>query len=207
MNTETAFLNAQVKPHFNYNALNTIAEYCETNPHEAEKLIMSLSKYLRGTLDFENLGGLIPLKKEFDLVRAYTTIEKARFEDIKIIFDVADSLPEILIPPLTIQPLVENAIKHGLRGCEGGGVVAVKAATTDGGGVSFFVEDNGAGIPEKKLDALLDTPKGSMSIGLYNINTRLFRLYGKGLSIQSTVNAGTSVSFTIPAGEGSVCSE
>ena len=205
MNTETAFLNAQIKPHFIYNALNTIAECCETDPREAEKLIVSLSKYLRGTLDFENLGGLIPLKKELDLVRAYVSIEKARFEDIRVEFDIADPLPEIQIPPLTIQPLVENAIKHGLRGRGNGGVVTVKIKTV-GGGVSFCVEDDGAGIHEKKLSTLLDTPKGSASIGLYNINTRLFRLCGKGLMIRSADNAGTSVSFDIPIGEGSECS-
>lgn len=205
MNTETAFLNAQIKPHFLYNALNVIAECCRTNPPEAEKLIVSLSKYLRGTLDFENLQGLIPLKKELDLVRAYTSIEKARFEDIRVTFEIADPLPEIQIPPLTIQPLVENAIKHGLRGWEGGGVVTVRAAAVEGG-VCFCVKDNGTGIDEKKLGTLLDAPKGSASIGLYNINTRLFRLYGKGLCIQSTVNAGTSVSFEIPAGEGLTCS-
>jgi sensor histidine kinase YesM len=205
MNTETAFLNAQIKPHFIYNALNIIAEYCETDPHEAEKLILSLSKYLRGTLDFENLRGLIPLKKELELARAYASIQEARFEDIKIEFDIADPLPDIQLPPLTIQPLVENAIKHGLRERENGGTIKVRAEVA-GDSVLFNVEDDGAGIPEKKLSALLDTPKGSVSIGLYNINTRLFRLYGKGLIIRSAVNAGTSVSFDIPIGEGSECS-
>jgi signal transduction histidine kinase len=205
MNTETAYMSAQMKPHFLYNALNVIAESCETEPREAEKLILSLSKYLRGTLDFENLGGLIPLKKELELVRAYVSIEEARFEDIRIAFIVGDPLPDILLPPLTIQPLVENAIKHGLRKRENGGIIKVRAEVT-GSTVLFSVEDDGAGIPEKKLNALLDTPKGSASIGLYNINTRLFRLYGKGLTIRSVINAGTSVSFEIPVREGSECS-
>jgi two-component system, LytTR family, sensor kinase len=206
INTETAFLNAQIKPHFLYNSLNIIAECCGTEPQEAEKLILSLSKYLRGTLDFENLGGLIPLKKELELVRAYASIEEARFEDIKIEFDLADPLPDIQIPPLTIQPLVENAVKHGLRKRENGGAVTVRAVVISNS-VLFCVEDDGAGIPEKKLGALLDTPKGSASIGLYNINTRLLRLYGKGLMIRSAVNAGTRVSFDIPIGEGSACSK
>lgn len=201
MNTETAFLNAQIKPHFIYNTLNIIAECCETDLSEAKRLILSLAKYLRGTLDFENLGGLIPLKKELELVRAYVAIEKARFEDIRIEFEMADPLPDIQLPPLTIQPLVENAIKYGLRKRENGGVVTVRATVTSNS-VLFCVEDDGTGIPEKKLDGLLDTPKGSASIGLYNINTRLSRLYGKGLTIQSAVNTGTSVSFNIPIGEG-----
>lgn len=205
MNTETAFLNAQIKPHFIYNALNTIAECCETEPLEAERLIMSLSKYLRGTLDFENLGGLIPLKKELELVRSYVSIEEARFEDIKVEFDLADPLPGIQLPPLTLQPLVENAIKHGLREQENGGTIKVRAKVA-GNSVLFSVEDDGAGILEKKLSGLLETPKGSASIGLYNINTRLLRLYGKGLAIRSAAGAGTNVSFDVPIGEESECS-
>ncbi len=74
MKTETAYMSAQIKPHFLYNALSTIAENCETDPHEASKLIMSLSKYLRQTLDFDNLSGIVPLKKELELVRAYASI-------------------------------------------------------------------------------------------------------------------------------------
>jgi sensor histidine kinase YesM len=194
-----------MKPHFLYNTLNTIAEYCGTDPREAEKLIVSLSKYLRGTLDFENLGGLISLQKELDLVRAYVSIEEARFEEIKVEFEIVDPLPDIQLPPLTLQPLVENAIKHGLRKRENGGGVKVRVATS-GNSVSFCVQDDGVGIPEKKLNDLLDTPKGSASIGLYNINTRLSRLYGRGLLIRSVVNGGTSVSFDIPIGEESECS-
>ena len=104
--TETAFLQAQIKPHFIYNALNTIAQCCDTDSEQAGRLILSFSKYLRGTLDFENLAGIISLKKELDLVGAYIELEKARFEDIKIEFDFDEALPDIQIPPLTLQPLV-----------------------------------------------------------------------------------------------------
>lgn len=195
-NAETAFLHAQMKPHFLYNALNTIAECCQSDPGEAERLVLSLSKYLRGTLDFENLGGLIPLKKELDLVRAYVAIEKARFRHVDVQFEVDDRLLSVYLPPLTLQPLVENAIKHGLRNREGGSV-AVRIAKL-AGSIHLLVEDNGAGMDRHKLGSLLDSPSGSTSIGLYNIHTRLQRLYGKGLVIRSSVEAGTSVSFEIP---------
>ncbi len=200
MNTETAYMSAQMKPHFLYNALSTIAECCETDSREAGRLIVSLSKYLRQTLDYDNLSGIVPLKKELELVRAYAAIERARFSNIEVILDVPDPLPSIQIPPLTLQPLVENAIKHGLRKRREGGqvVVSVKPKGTN---MVFFVEDNGIGIPEAALKKLAVLPNGSVSIGLYNIHTRLTRLYGQGLNIKSKTGSGTSVSFQIPCEE------
>lgn len=197
MKTETAYMSAQMKPHFLYNALSTIAECCETDPHEAGNLIMSLSKYLRQTLDYDNLSGIVPLKKELELVRAYTSIERARFENIEIVFDIPDPLPSIQIPPLTLQPLVENAIKHGLRKKREGGYVIVSVKQQENCMV-FTVEDNGVGINEETVKNLAVLPNGSVSIGLYNINTRLIRIYGQGLNIRSNTGAGTRVSFQIP---------
>ena len=197
MKTETAYMSAQMKPHFLYNALSTIAEYCETDPHEVGKLIMSLSKYLRQTLDYDNLSGIVPLKKELELVRAYASIERARFENIDIIFDIPDPLPSVQIPPLTLQPLVENAIKHGLRKKREGGRVVVSVKQQENCMV-FAVEDNGIGIPDGAVKNLAVLPNGSVSIGLYNINTRLVRLYGQELNIKSESGVGTSISFQIP---------
>jgi Putative regulator of cell autolysis len=198
MNTETAYMSAQMKPHFLYNALTTIAECCKTEPGKAEALILSLSKYLRQTLDYDNLSGIVPLKRELDLVHAYTAIECARFLNVKIVFDLPESVPSSLqLPPLTLQPLVENAIKHGLRKKRDGGCVFVRAEQTENS-VIFTVEDNGVGIADEVLQNLTALPNGSVSIGLYNINTRLTRLYGKGLIITSEVGTGTHVSFEIP---------
>ena len=81
-------MSAQMKPHFLYNALTVIAESCETDPDEAGRLIISLSKYLRQTLDYDHLSGIVPLKKELELVHAYTSIERARFANIEIVFDL-----------------------------------------------------------------------------------------------------------------------
>ena len=197
MKTETAYMSAQMKPHFLYNALSTIAECCETDPQKAGNLIMSLSKYLRQTLDYDNLSGIMPLKKELELVQAYTSIERARFENIEIIFDIPDPLPSIQIPPLTLQPLVENAIKHGLRKKREGGRVIVSVKQQENKMV-FTVEDNGVGITDDAVINLAVLPNGSVSIGLYNINTRLLRLYGQGLKINSKTGAGTRISFQIP---------
>lgn len=194
---ETAFLQAQIKPHFLYNSLNTIAECCETDAHEAGNLILSLAKYLRGTLDFANLRGNIELKKELELVKAYTVIEKARFDNINVVFDIADNLPSINLPPLTLQPLVENAIKHGLRKKEGSGTVIIKLILQENQ-LLCSVEDDGAGIPGDKMEDLLKMPTEGGGIGLYNIHTRLKKLYGKGLLIENKYGTGTKVSFAIP---------
>lgn len=201
---ETAFLQAQIKPHFLYNALNTIADCCETDSQEAGKLILSLAKYLRGTLDFENVGGIISLKKELELVKAYTTIEKARFDNLQVKTEVEDGLLDIQLPPLTIQPLVENAIKHGIRKKTEGGTVLIRIHT-DGGDAVFSVEDNGAGMEAGKAEELLNTPRGGASVGIYNIHTRLVRKYGRGLAIKSVPGRGTAVGFIIPDGREPEC--
>ena len=201
---ETAFLHAQIKPHFLYNALNTIADCCETNSQEAGKLILSLAKYLRGTLDFENISGIITLKKELELVNAYITIEKARFDDLQVKMDIEDGLLDIQLPPLTVQPLVENAIKHGIRKKREGGTVWIKIHT-DESDLVFSVEDNGAGMEAGKMEELLNTPKGGASVGMYNIHIRLVRKYGQGLAIESVPDGGTTVSFRIPVGRNLQC--
>ena len=195
---EIAFLHAQIKPHFLYNALNTIAESCETDPEEAGNLILSLSRYLRNTLDFANLGSLVALEVELATVRAYLELEKARYEDLVIEWDVADDA-DILLPPMILQTLVENAVKHGAVKSSGAGTVRIGVAP-ENGGVLFTVEDNGPGMARDQLNKLLAAPAESESIGLYNINTRLMRLYGRGLSFAGGSDGGTKVSFFIPDG-------
>ncbi len=194
--TETAFLNAQIKPHFLYNTLNTIAQCCQSDPEEAEQLILYLSKYLRGTLSFENLVETISLRKELELVSAYCHIEKARFGNIQVEFHVDETLLDCAVPPMVLQPLVENAIKHGIRNKDAAGLIKL-GIVKHGTAILCSVEDNGAGIDKEHLPGLLTKPANLKSIGLYNIHTRLIRLYGKGLNIRSTVGVGTAIQFEI----------
>lgn len=200
-NTETAFMGAQMKPHFLYNALTAIAEKCDSDAKEAGALILSLAKYLRHTLDFDSINNLVSVRKELELVRAYTSIECARFDNIEVVYDLPDPLPELDIPPLSLQPLVENAIKHGLRKRACGGRVVITAELRDNF-VEFSVADNGIGMPENHQRFLTEQPKGHLSIGLYNINARLQRIFGKGLIIESQKDSGTVVRFTIPRQKG-----
>lgn len=193
---EIAFLHAQIKPHFLYNALNTIAEFCLKDPEEACDLIISLSKYLRGTLDFSNLGNLVSIDKELALVKAYLKIEKARFPELKIEFDTEENI-DVQLPPMTLQVIVENAVKHGVLHREEGGLVKIVIKQV-ANGTEVSVENEGEGIPADQIDEIMNTPKAEGSIGLYNVNTRLLKMYGEGLSFSYTGSVWFKVSFLIP---------
>ncbi|MBP1157330.1 ATP-binding protein [Paenibacillus sp. PvR098] len=195
--TEMAFLQAQIKPHFLYNALNTIIATCPINPDQAVHLLLELSQYLRSSFDFQNRDQLTPLQNELELVKSYLFLEKARFDDrLQIEFEVDESL-QALIPPLSIQPIVENAVKHGVMQRAKGGLIEIKVQGTEDG-FTVLVQDDGIGIPQHKLDSILSDGNKSGSVGLMNIHKRLLTLYGKGLVIESEWEHGTTVSFSVP---------
>lgn len=191
-------LQAQIKPHFLYNTLSTIAYYCRNRPEQAYTLIGDLSVYLQGA--FKLRDGQIALENELELVRAYLAIEAARMEDrLKTEFEVAGDFSGCRLPPFTIQPLVENAVRHGLSPLPAGGVVKV-IVREEADRYYFAVTDNGAGISaEKQAKLLSPREKDSDSgIGLANVHERLLDLYGSGLDIASHSGGGVSVSFSIP---------
>ncbi|MFC5530527.1 sensor histidine kinase [Cohnella yongneupensis] len=120
---EIAFLRSQIKPHFLYNSLNSIAALCIDEPRKAEQLTLDLSQYLRSSFDFKQLDTLTTIKNELELLQAYLNIERARFGSrLDVEYDVDADL-DIQVPPLVLQPLVENAIKHGLMSNLRGGTV------------------------------------------------------------------------------------
>jgi signal transduction histidine kinase len=193
---EIDFLRSQIKPHFLYNALNSIAELCVVEPQQAEELTIQLSKYLRSSFDFEHLDYLSTIKDELELVQAYVSIEKARFgARLQVEYEVDADL-HIRIPQLVLQPLVENAIRHGLMSNLHGGkvVIAIKQRNAV---VSFVVEDNGCGMNESKRSSLLLPGREKKGVGLWNISQRIMLLYGRGVDIQSAEGQGTRVSFDI----------
>lgn len=193
---EIAFMQAQIKPHFLFNTLNVISSFCDTDPTYAQKLIDDFSNYLRHSFDFKNLQMFVTLEKELSLANSYTEIEKARFGDkLKVDYDIDENI-NILIPLLSIQPLIENAISHGIRKRGGGGTVKVSVKKAPEG-AELAVIDDGQGISPEKLSALL-IPESGRGIGLWNIDRRLKRYYGKGLTIESELGRGTRVSFIVP---------
>lgn len=196
MAAEVAFMQAQIKPHFLFNTLNAISSFCDTDPGYAQRLIDDFSNYLRQSFDFKSLEMYVSLERELSLTNSYVEIEKARFGDkLKVIFDI-DNTIKTRIPLLSIQPLVENAIMHGLRKKGGGGNVTISVKKVNEV-VHVSVEDDGQGIPRDRLAVLL-MPEADHGIGLWNIDRRLKKIYGKGLNIESSPGKGTLVSYTIP---------
>ncbi|HKK32769.1 MAG TPA: LytS/YhcK type 5TM receptor domain-containing protein [Desulfomicrobiaceae bacterium] len=196
-------LQAQINPHFLFNSLNTIASFCRTNSERARELILDLSVYMRRNLDSSR--GLIPLKEELEQVDSFLAIVQARFGDrIQVCLDLERGLEDWPIPSLIIQPLVENAVKHGLAGLENGGTVTLRVSR-DQDLLQVCVEDDGVGINRSRIRELFaDTcppPEGGgTGIGVRNCNNRLKRLYGpeNRLAITSDPGRGTRISFAIP---------
>lgn len=197
METELSFLQAQIKPHFLYNSLSVIAALSTKEPQRTEELLYDLSDYLRGSFRFENYNGVTPLSSELVTIRAYLSIEQERFRDrLKVEFDIDETI-EIFIPMLVLQPLVENAIRHGVSKKPGGGTVKliVKRSKT---GTVITVSDDGAGISADKLPGILEGKEDTSGIGLNNIQRRMLLCYGHGLEICSSEGQGTTVVVRIP---------
>ncbi|WP_190914008.1 ATP-binding protein [Paenibacillus sabuli] len=195
--SEMDFLRAQIKPHFLYNALSTIIGICPRDPKEASRLLKKLSFFLRGSFDFHNHEKFFSIRKELELVEAYCLIEKARFKErLRIIYDIDDTI-QTTIPPLTIQPLVENAIRHGVTKRMDGGTVTITAKRRENE-IEITVEDDGVGIKEERVPELLAEYREQRGVGLYNIDQRLKKTYGAGLRIVSAEGRGTAVSLCIP---------
>lgn len=195
---EIAFLRSQIKPHFLYNALNSIAELCVDEPLQAEEMTLQLSQYLRSSFDFKQLDSLTTLENEMELVKAYINIEKARFgARLQVEYDVSANLYH-RIPPLILQPLVENAIRHGLMSNLRGGKVTITIKEEGTSTLRFVVEDNGCGMSGHKVDEILKPDMDMKGIGLWNISQRIKLLYGTSLRIQSEEGIGTMITFYIP---------
>jgi len=196
MATEMSFLQAQIKPHFLYNALSAIANVCEKDGKQAGKLIIDLAIYLRGSLEFNNLDKMTTIEKELDFVDTYFHIEQARFGQ-KIQLQKEIDIPlDAQIPVLILQPLVENAVRHGISKRPEGGTVTVRMTQKDKT-VDIEIEDNGVGISNEKVKTLLSESNTAKGVGLINIHSRLFKLYGSGLSISSEMGR-TYVRLSIP---------
>ncbi len=195
--TEMAFLKAQIKPHFLYNSLSVITALSTKNPQRTKSLLYDLSDYLRGSFHFENYDGMTPIESELSTVRAYLSIEKVRFQGkLNVEYDIDESIA-IPVPLLTIQPLVENAIRHGIMKRSESGTVRISVQRGEACTV-ISVHDDGEGIPDWKLSEIFGEPASTTGVGLKNIQRRLILYYGQGLEIQSLECQGTRVTMRIP---------
>ncbi|WP_145410196.1 ATP-binding protein [Paenibacillus xylanexedens] len=196
---EVAFLQSQIKPHFLYNVLNSIVSSSYTDVERARNMIIALADYLRGSFRFSNTDERIEFDEEFQLIQTYVEIEQARFGDrICFKYDIPEDAYRSKMPPLLLQPLVENAIRHGIGARIEGGTVELKAERSEGGWL-FTVTDDGVGISPERIDLLLEQNEsnGEHGVGLRNINKRLRFEYGTSLELASEPGRGTSVAFRI----------
>ncbi|MFL6516717.1 MAG: histidine kinase, partial [Bacillus sp. (in: firmicutes)] len=198
---EIKALQAQVHPHFLFNAINTISSLIRTDADKARSLLIKLSTFFRSNLQGARQM-LIPLEKELEHVEAYLTIEQARFPDrYNVKLDIAPALERVLIPPFTLQPLVENAIRYAFPKAKSG-TVKVRAFQ-EGGNLVLLTEDDGKGISTELLGSLgnqtVDS-SGGTGTALWNIKKRIEEIYGQNASfhIESSMNKGTKVSITLP---------
>uniref|UniRef100_B8DLB4 histidine kinase n=1 Tax=Nitratidesulfovibrio vulgaris (strain DSM 19637 / Miyazaki F) TaxID=883 RepID=B8DLB4_NITV9 len=158
-------LQAQINPHFLFNSLNAVASFCRTAPGQARDLILDLARYMRRNLDSSR--GAIRLSEELEQVRSYLVIEQARFGDrIRADIDLAPGTADWLIPPLLIQPLVENSVRHGILAREEGGLVRL-SAHADGDHLLVTVEDDGAGMDDDTRNAILAPDASDLSPHMY----------------------------------------
>jgi len=189
---ELRALRAQVNPHFLFNALTTIGYLIQTSPERALGTLMRLSGLLRGVL--KSGEEFVTIGEELDLIEAYLDIERARFEDrLRVYIDVPWELRQLRIPALVIQPLVENAIKHGISECAAGGEVRVSARLQEDT-VSISVIDTGVGATDSVFQG-----RKARGVGLSNVEQRLLR-YGCGpvpLLVQSAPGVGTTVEVRV----------
>lgn len=186
---ELKALQFQVNPHFLFNALNTISYVCRENGERARELLVILANYFRYNLDGKRF--LVPLSEELDHVRDYLELEKARFEDkLEVVFELPEYL-EVLVPSLILQPVVENAVRYGI-GRDGRRQVRLCVREEDAL-YRVTVSDRGKGFPEEVLGKLKQNQPVGKSIGLYNVDQRMKRTYGKdyGVKITSSDNGST----------------
>ena len=180
---------SQIRPHFIYNTLGSIEQLCELDPPKAGELVHNFAKYLRGNFGELDNPKPILMSQEMQHVRHYINIENVRFPDMTFSFEMKSE--DFSLPALTVQPIVENAIKHGLMKLKKGGSIRVVSYETDTD-YCILVEDDGVGFDTSKL---LDEKN---HIGIRNIRDRLKVMVGGSLEIESTQGVGTKVLITIP---------
>ncbi|MED4352103.1 sensor histidine kinase [Schinkia azotoformans] len=202
---EIKVLQAQINPHFLFNTLNTILSLVRSDPTKARKLLVSLSHFLRQNMSVTTQN-IITLEHELRHVKAYLEIEETRFVDkLKVFYQIDEGTLHQRIPPLTLQPIVENAIKHGIKERNGNSQVIISIQKGNNH-VHVSIEDNGIGMSEERAKEICVTPIKSSNgngVALYNVNRRLMMLFGEksGLNIKSEINKGTEIAFTIPLSE------
>ncbi|MDQ1126157.1 two-component system LytT family sensor kinase [Microbacterium sp. SORGH_AS 505] len=191
-------LRQQISPHFIYNALTAIASFITTDPPRARELVLEFADFTR--YSFRRQGEFTTLAEELRSIHSYLELERARFGDrLTVTLRISPETLATVIPFLSVQPLVENAVRHGLEPGEGGGTILI-ASEDAATHTEITVEDDGAGMDPDELHALLARTGDAANVGLRNVDTRLRQLYGAegGLVVETNTGAGTLVRMRVP---------
>ena len=183
---------SQIQPHFLFNTIATFKALCRKDPDKAADMAEKLGQYLRQNLDSLDTDRLIPFDKELEHTRLYAEIEMTRFENIRVEYDIQDHT--FWLPPLTVQPIVENAIRHGVR-IRKEGRVLVSSRLAEGFH-EIVIRDNGTGFDVKKTEKAEGT-----HIGIRNVRERLEKMCGASFTLESKIGEGTTAVIRIPQGE------
>ncbi len=198
MEAEVRALRAQISPHFVYNSLTAIASFVRTDPERARELLLEFADFTR--YSFRRHGDFTTLAEELRSINRYLLLEKARFaERLQVTLRVAPEVLPVVVPFLCLQPLVENAVRHGLESKPGTGKVTIVGEDL-GNECLISVEDDGVGEDPQRIRAMLSGEDMSDSIGLGNVDERLRTVFGDGygLVVETAPGAGTKVSMRVP---------
>ncbi len=198
MEAEVRALRAQISPHFIYNSLNAIASFVRTDPEQARELLLEFADFTR--YSFRRHGEFTTLADELRSIERYLVLEKARFGDrLHVTLRVAPEVLPVTVPFLCLQPLVENAVRHGLEAKAGPGRVEIVAEDRDREAV-ISVEDDGVGEDPERVRRVLAGEDESDSVGLGNVDARLRSAFGDeyGLVVETAEGAGTRVTMRVP---------
>lgn len=195
---ELRALRAQISPHFIYNALGAIASFVRTDPDRARELLLEFADFTR--YSFRRHGEFTTLSEELKSVERYLVLERARFGDrLQVVTRIAPEVLSVTLPFLSVQPLVENAVRHGLEPKEGSGTITVIAEDA-GTECVITVEDDGVGSDPESVRRALGGESPSGSIGLANVDERVRTVYGNqfGIVVETAPEKGTKVTVRIP---------
>jgi two-component system LytT family sensor kinase len=187
-------LISQINPHFLFNTLNTVSSLIRLDPGTARKVLVKLSNILRRRLKTQT--HFAPLRQELDFIADYLDIEVVRFgrDKLRVVEEIDPATLDVMVPTMILQPLVENAIRHGIGPKIEGGTITLRASRGNGR-IAIQVSDDGLGIPKNRLPEVY-----ASGIGMMNVQERLKVLYGQEFSmkVESEPGKGTTVRFELP---------
>ncbi|MBG6183718.1 two-component system LytT family sensor kinase [Arthrobacter sp. CAN_A214] len=195
---EVRALRAQISPHFIYNSLNAIASFINTDPARARELVVEFADFTR--YSFRRHGDFTTVAEELKSIDRYLLLERARFgERLKVKLEIGPEVLSTVIPFLSLQPLVENAVRHGLDSKDGTGHITITAHDA-GAFAEVTIEDDGVGIDPEHLRLVLAGHTEGVHVGLRNVDSRLRQVYGDdhGLIIDTAPGAGTLITMRVP---------